>query len=124
MSYQWRDIDFRPAPAGWRVIFVAPKPPHWFSRPLAGWIIQEQAHLDHRGHVEADNLAASDRDRRIVAGVHDPEGQLVLEAAISDWYGEVWLVVGPGQEDPTTNEAKQAFDQRMPSSRILGESTA
>lgn len=119
MSYRnrhhWRDIDFRPSPQpGWRVIYVTNGFPYYHAKPLAGWLIQERGCLDRDGEVSADDIEAGDRDRRVVAAVHDTDGQSVCEADLTGWAGEVWYVAAPGQEDPTDKEAKHELDHRKP----------
>lgn len=88
---KYRTIDFRPvAQPGWRVILLN-HPNGWRSVPLAGWLIQEEIETPRYD----DEYATG--ERRIVAAT--TEG---FEVGSAEWEDEFWLVLGPGEDDPTT----------------------
>ena len=95
----WRTIDFRPAPAGWRAIGLSEDEDGrgWYSLALPGWLIQEEC----RYAGAAMDEPAEDRDRRIVAAF-DENGRLwEADESMTDF----WYVVGPGDPDPSQEEA-------------------
>jgi hypothetical protein len=97
MTSVWRDIDFRPAPPGWRVIEIGDD--GWNALPLAGWVIQELAREGREPSYDdlALDMPAEDRPRRVAPAVHENAWLL------SELDPDVW-VFGPGQPDPTDAE--------------------
>lgn len=98
-DFYWHDHDFRPAPAGWRVIEMFRSPTgevEHVETPLAGWTIQVQRdRLDGR---PTEPPAFDDSHRRAVPtvwNVHDAWLEVLDESIRSD---NAWLaVLGPGQ---------------------------
>lgn len=93
MTTLYRSVDFRPvAVPGWRVVFRDGS--GWTSRPLAGWIIQEEVEMDHLGN-------------------ETPTGYRYATAAImldepdpmpAEHWPSFWRVLGPGEPDPTPED--------------------
>ena len=73
LSRSWQTRDFRPAPAGWRAVYLESEQRTVF--PVAGWLIQD-SHLYDSG---ADQLIPDDDpERRVIPGTcTEPYGWLV-----------------------------------------------
>jgi hypothetical protein len=100
-SYEWRTVEFHPAPAGWRVGL-----PPWPGQEdcvevaMPGWLVQEEMFYDHStdGYVveaSEDGLPIP-RTRRIVASLL-VEG--TVEAVDDEAHaGDVFVVLGPYEQ--------------------------
>ena len=101
MSDRWRTIDFRPAPAGWRLAMLVL--PELATRgfelvDLPGWLVQEDA---------TDQREPDDRDRRVVAAYCDA-GELIA----ADELANFWYVLSPNGAMPGPGEAARELRRR------------
>ncbi|HEV7961711.1 MAG TPA: hypothetical protein VGP57_04135 [Actinoplanes sp.] len=95
MAYEWVDVDFRPAPSGWRVAYVDAAKNKITHVAMAGWMLQV--------HTGADRN--DDRERRVVPAVHGGmNGLPVGEVVAAECVAEVWAVLGPGEPDLTVRD--------------------
>ena len=105
----WRDIDFRPAPPGWRAVYLGT---HGTvsTEHIAGWLIQEEeSHAQSgRQHPRGD-ISPEDRNRRIVAAFHNLQAIAALPVEV-DAIGGLWRILAPGQPDPTAEEINAAAE--------------
>ena len=118
----WNTIDFRPAPPGWRVVYLHPGGRDVV--PIAGWLIQER--YTQTGNFPddlADDLHADEqvcgRQRRVIPGYVSVEyGWTVWP--IDKYEGgdaEIWHVLPPGAPKPDA-----ADEQNERASRAHGYS--
>lgn len=101
-DYYDRIIDFRPAPDGWRIIYLLNDASLHIS-PLPGWLITEQIEYDTRTMEDV-----GDRGTRSVIAAVATENEL-LPVCMD---GPFWCVLGPGQVDPTTQETAKELERR------------
>ncbi len=107
-TYGWEDWDFRPAPAGWRVVYLEDEDePGWMSEPMPGWLVQYEYEFSRRSFESVDERPLTERPRRIVAAVIE---DYWLSAA--DTVSNFWMVLGPGAPDPTAEQARAEREQR------------
>jgi hypothetical protein len=100
----YRDIDFRPAPPGWRMYFLAGNGVGLRTYPVAGWLIQEATGEEYEPQTE---VPAQDRDRRVVPAFWNRDFGVELQPADLGGDDPQW-VLGPGQPDPTAEEIAEA----------------
>ncbi len=107
-AYGWEDWDFRPAPAGWRVVYLTDSDePGWESEPMPGWLVQYEYEFSRRSFESVDERPLAERPRRVVAAVI--EGHWLTAA---DTVSNFWCVLGPGAPDPTPEQAREERDSR------------
>lgn len=93
MTTLYRSVDFRPvAVPGWRVVFRDGS--GWTSRPLAGWIVQEEVEMDHLGNETPTGYRYA--TAAIMLDEADPE--------VAERCQGFWKVLGPGEPDPTPED--------------------
>ncbi|MFI1394091.1 hypothetical protein [Streptomyces sp. NPDC020681] len=97
---KFRVIDVRPTD-GWRVALITPN--GLSLEPMPGWLVQEEVEYDDHT-LEDTGLTGF---RQIVASVC-VDGDL---QPIDD-VGGFWLVIGPGQLEPTPDEVAKETDRR------------
>jgi len=94
----WRTLDFKPAPPGWRVIYLNPGDREVL--PMAGWLVQDSYLLDLATTEEHEDDTT---ERRVIAAVcTDAEGWTVR--AVDDDEDHLWTVLAPGEPEPTQDE--------------------
>jgi hypothetical protein len=116
MTREWRDIDFRPAPNGWRVLYLDDtEEVGWGAWPMAGWLIQEYAEDDgyHEGVGADEDRKPGDRPRRVIAAVVEDLELVPVDSPMFD----PWTIIGPGDPDPTREQAERAVRSRLEASR-------
>lgn len=112
MATFFRTIDFRPAPAGWRVL-VLDTTGVLAERAMPGWLIQEAVSTDEDGGIWHDH--PEDRVRIITAAISADEGALHPARSLMDF----WCVLGPDDPVPTADDAmaevtrRKARDKRL-----------
>ncbi len=78
----WRDIDFRPAPPGWRAVYLEADGTV-STEHIAGWLIQEEeSHAQSgRQHPRGD-ISPEDHNRRVVPAFHHVQafGAVLVES--------------------------------------------
>lgn len=127
-----RVIDFRPAPPGWRVLYLN-APIEEGANPLqeevmAGWLVVEYAYLDDEGNASeggawegAPNVKPRNRERAIVAGVVDE----FHGVSIASEYVGIWKIVEPGGLLPTDAEiATELADRALHEERMAAARAA
>lgn len=90
----WRTIDLRPAPPGWRALYVDDNGRTW-TAPLIGWAIQEDAPAGERDRWHPP----ADRDRQIVPATADPANgpePWVIQHDDEQFF----CLIAPGDEPP------------------------
>lgn len=97
-DYRFRTVDFRPAPPGWRVVFLDGTGRAAIT-PMPGWLIQEEV------EVEGDEERPTGT-RDVVASYVEENG---VEPIRGDAY--FWYVLAPGEDGPTPEE--QAAQHRL-----------
>ena len=118
--HTWRDIDFRPAPTGWRVWFVSED--NAWQRPVAGWLIQERAIYDEYDDDPTPDYGTdvADRPRRVATATYE---ESILLAFEDDPNG--YAVIAPGESDPTADDiAEQTAVQRAAGERRRAKAKA
>jgi hypothetical protein len=103
----WRDIDFRPAPPGWRAVYLDT---HGTvsTEHIAGWLIQEEVSHAQSGRLHPrGDISAEDRNRRVVPAFHDVQASGAVLVGI-DVIAGPWRILAPGQPDPTAEEINAA----------------
>ncbi|WP_435589792.1 hypothetical protein [Micromonospora aurantiaca (nom. illeg.)] len=93
---RWNDIDFRPAPPGWRAVFVDPAEADTQVEivPIPGWLIQEDLHdARSRRVVAAAQFEGNPHLVDVDDGGDDPRDP-----------GTFWKILPPGAAEPTTAE--------------------
>ena len=97
----WRTVDLRPAPPGWRVWTVSPSGAS--SNVLVGWVVQEEAvYDDYSGEYVASDTDPDFRRRRVVEAIYQDAPCYLVDCG--EDYPHRWLVLGPGEPDPTAEE--------------------
>jgi hypothetical protein len=92
---EYRTADFRPAPDGWRIVYLLTDGTIEYE-PMPGWLIREEVEYDSNTF---EDIAVTGH-RTVVAA------QLVDCTLIpADDHSSFWHVLGPGQPDPTPEEA-------------------
>ncbi|MFF9153832.1 hypothetical protein ACF1AB_16565 [Streptomyces sp. NPDC014846] len=115
LEYRYRTVDFRPAPDGWRTA--------WITRdglavmPMPGWIVQEE--VEHNDQHTDDGRPTGHRN--VVAGRIEDNGIEPIECAVDR---EFWLVLGPGEAEPTSDEVAIETSRRYSDGRLKGLSSA
>ncbi len=106
MELDWVTVDFRAVgEPGWRVLYLDLDGLRFRAWPLAGWLIQEQ-NTDPRD-TEAPSETARP-SRRVVPAHCDGLGE-VKDATKGDTF---WLVLGPGEPEPTAERQLIARAER------------
>lgn len=103
-NYDFRTIDFRPAPPGWRIAYtITPEEPR--IEPMPGWLIREEVEIRYEG--ETCEVIARTGTREVVAARMD-------EAEVAPATNDVdfWCVLGPGEPDPTPEEYAEELKLR------------
>ncbi len=97
MPYDRRVIDLRPAPAGWRLVYLADDDPAGYvTIPMPGWLIVEEVHYDREGGISEDlTPPPGNRWRTILAAGSDGSN---LHPAEDD--ENFWMAIGPGEDEP------------------------
>lgn len=111
--YQWETVDFRPAPAGWRLVYWFPDEQKMELRPCPGWLIQEQRAYDSDTYESATTYDDSPPDRRVVAATIG-SGSIHVDDEVDD--ATLYGVIGPGESPPPENALSEEMDRRQ---RIL-----
>lgn len=75
----WRTVDFRPAPPGWRAVYLPPGQPT-YQHAMPGWLVQ----------------ATDDGRYRVTAGALALQDVTPVPAAGEDF----WLLLSPEEGDP------------------------
>lgn len=97
MAYhEWRIADFRPAPPGWRAIFLDGDQ-GWISWALPGWIIEE------KWEQPFGDAPHPTGEKRIEAAL-TIDGSGVAPIKGGCFTDDFWDVRGPGDSDPTPEE--------------------
>jgi hypothetical protein len=107
MELDWVTVDFRAVgEPGWRVVYLVDLDGLRFKAwPLAGWLIQEQV----ASRRDTDAPATTARPSRRVVPAHcDGLGE-VKDATKGDTF---WLVLGPGEPEPTAERQLIARAER------------
>lgn len=100
-DYQFRTVDFRPAPPGWRIAYATSDGPR--TEPMPGWLIREEVECDtHTGDV-----IKRTGSREVVAAQ-------IVESEASPVYDDhkFWCLLGPGESAPTPQEAADEMARR------------
>lgn len=98
MRITMRTIDFRPAPTGWRIVWLSALEAGYSTSPLPGWLIQEEVARDELTDHPLDT--PDERDRYVMpAFLRDG---FVPESV--EGIPEFWYVIGPGEPPPTDEE--------------------
>jgi len=103
----WRDLDIRPAPAGWRAWFRQDhEEGSTWSTSLVGWLVQEETpSLEDYADTDTE---AGDRRRRVMPVCYC-DTPPYLDALDAD--ASLWMILGPGDPDPTADERAAAIVQ-------------
>jgi hypothetical protein len=108
----WNTIDFRPAPPGWRVVFLWDKQREVL--PIAGWLIQERYSQGSQDPYPLSDALGDDekvfgRRRRVIAGTAVKGYGWVVQAIDDnlDDVADVWRILGPGEPEATDEEEKE-----------------
>lgn len=91
---EWCEVDFRPAPPGWVVVFEGGK-----RRQMVGWLVSELRELrpgDAYAPVHPKDDPPDNRPRKVTAAVMDDAG-IVVDATERGWFGAVESVIAPGE---------------------------
>lgn len=100
MTADYLHVDFRPAPVGWRAVWIH-QSGHSVTRPMVGWLIQERA----KGGRPTASIPACDRDRRVVPAFADPDWDWGLFPCVDAGAGYLLAgVLTPGEHDPRPAE--------------------
>lgn len=102
IDYCMHIIDFRPAPDGWRVLFLD-QDENLDIKPMPGWLI-----LGESAHDTTWDLPGTPTGGRMVAAAAEWKG--VLEAAHDD--DAFVKVLGPGEPVPSREEALTEVKRR------------
>jgi hypothetical protein len=103
----WRDIDFRPAPPGWRAVYLGSEGDVRIEY-LAGWLIQEEELYGHSGRKHPrEDTRPEDRDRRVTPAFH-AAAQFGAELVEVESVEGLWRILPPGEPDPTAEEIRMA----------------
>lgn len=102
MSFQWNTVDFRPAVAGWRVLYLdTTTDVGVVETAMPGWLIQESVWVkDGPTHQGIVSLAERPYPSRRVLAADVRRGELVAASE----HVNFWVVLGPGEGDPTEEE--------------------
>jgi len=108
----WNTIDFRPAPPGWRAIYLHPGEREVV--PIAGWLIQERYTQHGQSPPRLVDTLNEDeqvfgRQRRVIPGFVSIDGDWTVRPI--DMYDngtDVWYVLAPGDPEPDASEERQA----------------
>jgi hypothetical protein len=111
MNQGWRNLDFRPAPAGWRAAWIDDAGTLTVEA-MPGWLIQEVEWYDDDGTNAEQTQEPGDRERRVIATFASQEEVLGIDDALSE-NGDIWKLVAPGEPDPTEVEAHIEFARRQ-----------
>lgn len=97
VRYTWTEVDFRPAPLGWRLVYLIDDQVQIV--PMPGWLIEEQ-HEDRAPFTRTGS-------RRVVAADMD-------EYAVDSVAGRsaFWMVLGPEQDEPTPDDITAEITRR------------
>ncbi|MFF4823130.1 hypothetical protein ACFY20_08845 [Streptomyces sp. NPDC001312] len=97
-EYCMRTVDFRPAPAGWRIVWLTDSGVD--IAPMPGWIVREELECE-RGR--------STGYRDVVATRVEDHGAepISLGTDVNFWY-----VLGPGEPEPTLEAAAAERERR------------
>lgn len=100
-NYEFRTVDFRPAPPGWRIAYATADGTR--VKPMPGWLIREEVEYD----TDTYDVVARTGARDVVAA------HLVgSEAERADGHDDFWRVLGPGEPDPTAEEVAAKMARR------------
>lgn len=103
----WSTVDFRPAPDGWRLVFVNAEFGCHRIEHMAGWLIQQRTYND-------PNTRRRETCRRVMPAAHGDTwiwGGEVLDADDLAAGDELYAVLAPEQDDPTEDEIKAHVQQ-------------
>jgi hypothetical protein len=113
LSTWWQTLDFRPAPAGWRVAWIWDND-HYEVTPVAGWLLQERYYFDEDDeYVDAD-VPRMGRPRRAIPAIVS-EGSGFTAEAIDENVGDsrsVWRVLSPDEPEPDLPQRKAEIARR------------
>lgn len=105
MTDQWITIDFKPAPAGWRVVYLNDADDHTgrhiLVQPMPGWLIE-------RSTTRPNSV-------RVVATYMD-----FAEPIPVDTIGNYWRTIGPDERVPTMDDAFEEWRDRNPDAELTG----
>ncbi|MFD5572240.1 hypothetical protein [Streptomyces cadmiisoli] len=109
MPYDRRVIDFRPAPAGWQLVYLADDEPEGYvTMPMPGWLVLEEVFFNNKGGIDAEHTPApGDRWRTILAASADGS---TLHPAEDD--ENFWMAIGPGEAEPPDQLVEEEKAQR------------
>jgi hypothetical protein len=111
LSRAWRTLDFKPAPPGWRVVYLNSDKRQVV--PMAGWIVQELYLLD----IDADQAHdVESPERRVFPGVCLDAYGWEVEPVDSD-ASLLWMILGPGQTEPGEEEEAEERARRAEDAR-------
>src|SRR5258708_3802513 len=105
MTEYWVTVDFRPAPAGWRIAFLFPDHGGAATMPMPGWVVQEEVGSQFESDTPTSRqvVAAMIVDGKIMSALDNPA---------------FWQVLAPTLPDPDQDEIDEALAERGDGIRI------
>jgi hypothetical protein len=100
-NHEFRTVDFRPAPRGWRLVYATIRGPR--IEPLPGWLIREEVEYD----TDTYEVVARTGDRDVVPG-HLVDGEIQP----AHRHENFWHVLGPGQDQPSLKQTAAEMRRR------------
>jgi hypothetical protein len=99
-----RIIDFRPAPPGWRLVYLMDGTPEGYvTAPMPGWLIQEEVYYSRQDTIDdEDTPAPANRGRSVTAAGCD--GAYLFPAESAENF---WRVLGPDEDDPLDEQVEE-----------------
>lgn len=105
----WHTVGFQPAWPGWRAVYLGSEGRS--VEPVAGWLTQHHRLYD----PGTDRLIPDDEpaEQRVIAGVCTDEVDLSVVSAEdgSGLPGELWVILGPGQDEPDQAAERRERDR-------------
>ena len=109
----WKTIDFRPAPAGWRVVSLFED--RRSVLPMPGWLIQERYLIDaHDKVVSEPNDGTYGRERRVAPGITVEGYDWCVQPTDENMrdLDATWMVLAPDQPEPSDEERAVEVQRR------------
>lgn len=102
LEYRFRTADFRPAPEGWRTVWITQQ--GMTIAPMPGWIIREEYEFDT---PNSDGRSTGSRD--VVAGRLEEYGVEPIDFTDKSF----WFILGPGEAEPGDAEVAAEIRRRQ-----------
>ena len=114
MPIERRTIDFRPAPSGWRLVYLADDDPAGYATvPMPGWLVLEEVNSDKNGDLDTQRtLPPGDRWRTVVVAASDGANLYPADDAEN-----FWMALGPGESEPPAQLVKEEKASRSEAAR-------